>query len=109
MILILIIIVSLQAKWNVSITADSDQTVLFNTPSDVVSDLGSNRKMHKFLPTPPMSSYLVAFVVGKLESVSRNVPYPDGTQPDRPVSIYGTPDRWAKPFFNSEDSFSGII
>ena len=40
-----------------------------------------------FLPTPPMSTYLLAFVVGDLASVTRTLPG------GRNVSVWGTPDR----------------
>lgn len=51
-----------------------------------------------FEPTPPMSSYLVAFIVGNLTGVSQNVPTLDGVGKERPVSIYGIPERfWLPP------------
>lgn len=83
----------MQAKWNVSITADSEKSVLFNMPLNLKKDAGNGRTIHEFQPTPPMSSYLVAFIVGKLENVSQSVPYPGGKGNDRPVSIWGIPER----------------
>ena len=83
----------MQAIWNVSITAAADQVVLFNMPVNTKEVLQDGRVVHAFHATPPMSSYLVAFTVGNLESVSRTVPYPEGKGSPRPVSIWGTPDR----------------
>ena len=83
----------LQAKWNLSLTAPSDQVVLANMPQASALSVGSGQTKHAFETTPLMSSYLVAFIVGNLTSVSGTVPYPHGAGPDRPVSIWGTPDR----------------
>lgn len=74
-------------------TAPSQEKVLFNTPEASSAAAGSGKARHTFDVTPPMSSYLVAFVVGNLTSVSSTVPYPHGTQADRLISVWGTPDR----------------
>ena len=74
-------------------TAPGDQVVLANMPLASAASLSSGQTRHAFEITPPMSSYLVAFIVGNLTSVSSTVPYPHGAGPDRSVSIWGTPDR----------------
>lgn len=75
-------------------TAPKEQTVLFNMPQDQVVSLGGSMATTAFKPTPPMSSYLVAFIVGNLTGVSKNVPAPNGIGKERPVSIYSIPERW---------------
>ena len=56
-------------------------------------DLPTGLTTTHFATSPPMSTYLVALIMGNLTNVSTTVPHPDPTQPDRKVSIYGTPDR----------------
>jgi len=82
-----------QAVWNFSMTAPANQTVLFNMPQRGSTSVEGGDATRVFDPTPPMSSYLVAMVVGNLTRVRREVPYPNGKGPPRPVSIWGTPDR----------------
>lgn len=86
----------LQAIWNFTMTAPADQTVLFNMnqlSSIPIVAVGSSMATRTFMPTPPMSSYLVAIIVGDLTAVSRNVAGPNGVGPERPVSIWSTPER----------------
>ncbi len=45
------------------------RTTLFNTPVDLTESKGG-QSLTKFKPTPVMSSYLLALVIGQLESVS---------------------------------------
>lgn len=83
----------MQAIWNFSMTAPANQTVLFNTPRQDTMTMENGWATTIFEPTPPMSSYLVAFIVGNLTGVSQNVPTLDGVGKERPVSIYGIPER----------------
>ena len=85
----------MQAVWNFSMTAPASQTVLFNMPHRYSESAGGGNARNVFQLTPPMSSYLVAVIVGNLPKVSRDVAYPNGQGNPRPVSIWGTPDRRA--------------
>ncbi len=68
-----------QARYNFSLTAPAHLTALFNTPqvdpaseapAGAAPDLAGGLVRRSFQPTPPMSSYLVAFVVGNLTNAS---------------------------------------
>jgi puromycin-sensitive aminopeptidase len=80
----------MKAKYNFTFVTPSDAVALFNTaedPSKAV-DLGGGFTSHSYALTPPMSSYLVAFVVGRLQSVSIITQ----GQP-RNISVWGRPER----------------
>ena len=78
-------------------TAPADQTILFNMPRKDSTTRENGWATTVFKPTPPMASYLVAFIVGNLTGVSQNVPTLDGVGEERPVSIYGIPERFLPP------------
>ena len=72
-------------------------SALFNTAEAApAASTPGGRLLHSFLATPPMSSYLVAFVVGNLTSIQRHVP--GGLDPavSHLVRVWGTPDRCAQ-------------
>ena len=75
-------------------TAPANQTVLFNMPRQESTTKANGWSTTSFEPTPPMASYLVAFIVGNLTGVSQNVPTSNGVGKGRPVSIYGIPERF---------------
>lgn len=87
----------MQAVFNVSITADSAHTVLFNTPPRSIDHgaagetfTAKDRTHHVFEPTPPMSTYLIAMIVGPLEQVSGVHKRPPGVAgADVPVRVWG--------------------
>ena len=60
-----------KATFDLTIVAPKDMTVLANTPimQETASD-GSNLIATRFEPTPKMSTYLLAFAIGELQSVS---------------------------------------
>ena len=77
-------------------------TAISNMPQETSSreGLGEGMIARTFMHTPPMSSYLLAFIVGNITRVSGEVPayVPPGQagmpQGDaRPVSIWGTPGK----------------
>ena len=80
----------LQATWAFSMIVPAGQQVLFNTKQSAQSTLPNGLVQHTFVPTPPMSSYLVAFIVGGLANVTQTVPCMNG---DVVVSVWGTPQR----------------
>ncbi len=78
-------------------TAPASQTVLFNTQLTSRTPLTDGLALFKFEPTPPMSTYLVAFVVGHLTNVSALVPGNTPFDKSRTVSIWGHPHRCVDP------------
>ena len=84
---------SLQATFDISLTTTTGLIALSNMPVIATQDLSNGDTTTHFATSPPMSTYLVALIMGNLTSVSTMVPHPEPGQPDRNVSIYGTPDR----------------
>ena len=84
---------ALQATFDISLTTTTGLTALSNMPVIASKDLPTGLTATHFATSPPMSTYLVALIMGNLTSVYTMVPHPDATQPARNVSIYGTPDR----------------
>lgn len=84
---------AMKAVFVVSIECARGLTALSNMPTATVHQHEEGEATFHFQPTPPMSPYLVAFVVGDLASVSRAVPHPSQGGMDRAVSVWGTPDR----------------
>jgi aminopeptidase N len=75
-----------KAVFDVTVVADDGMTVISNTK--VVSDTPGPEGKHTvhFAPTPKMSSYLVAMVVGKFE-------YVEGVVDNIPIRVYATPGK----------------
>ena len=61
--------------------------------SSSVARAGEGRHRRTFAPTPRMSSYLVAFVVGNLTSVGQSVPGALDPATSHLIRVWGTPDR----------------
>lgn len=93
-------LIGLQARYNFSLTAPEHLTTLFNTRQLSASGSASSSapagglSRRSFELTPPMSSYLVAFVVGNLTNASALVPGATPMDERRTVSVWGTPDRY---------------
>jgi aminopeptidase N len=61
-----------KAVFELTVTAPADRTVLSNMHAVRVSTSADGRsRTHEFAPSPVMSSYLVAIVVGEFDSVAR--------------------------------------
>ena len=75
-----------KAIFDVTVAADNGMTVISN--SKVVSDTPGPEGKHTvhFAPTPKMSSYLVAMVVGKFD-------YIEGLVDGIPIRVYATPGK----------------
>ncbi|KAK9863355.1 hypothetical protein WJX84_004350, partial [Apatococcus fuscideae] len=91
-----------KAEFEVTLVVPENLTALSNMPQQSASTegLGEGLVARTFMHTPPMSSYLLAFIVGNLTSVSGTVPaYTAAGQsaadagPSRPVSVWGTPGK----------------
>ncbi len=91
-----------QAEFEVTLVVPENLTAISNMPEKRSTSEGLDEGMiaRTFETTPPMSSYLLAFIVGNITSVSGEVPaYTAPGQPSdpdarpRPVSIWGTPGK----------------
>ena len=77
---------ALKATFDVSLTADRDLTCISNMDPTSVTEHDSGKKTVAFRRTPLMSTYLLAFVVGRLNMIE--------TQAFRvPVRTYATPNQ----------------
>ena len=83
----------LQATFDISLTTTTGLTALSNMPVVTSEERPTGLTTTHFATSPPMSTYLVALIMGNLTSVSTMVPHPVAALPARKVSIYGTPDR----------------
>jgi puromycin-sensitive aminopeptidase len=59
---------AMKARFQISVTTATGNTVLSNSPAAKVEPLGGGRKRVQFEPTPPLSTYLLALAVGELEA-----------------------------------------
>lgn len=59
---------SFKARFRVSVTTSAANAVVGNSPIEREEALEGGRKTVRLLPTPPLSTYLVALAVGPLES-----------------------------------------
>jgi len=57
---------ALKARFRLSVTTASGNTVLSNNPVEKIEPLGRGRKTVHFRRTPPLSTYLLALAVGEL-------------------------------------------
>jgi puromycin-sensitive aminopeptidase len=60
---------ALKAVFDVTLIIPSDHTAISNTIDKTIKEHGSGFKTITFAPTPKMSTYLLAFIVGKFESI----------------------------------------
>jgi aminopeptidase N len=65
---------------------------LSNMPAAAVAPSSEGLVRHSFQTTPPMSTYLLAFVVGALEPASSSCEVLSG---QLPISVWATPDKKA--------------
>ncbi|MEZ4278363.1 MAG: M1 family metallopeptidase [Myxococcota bacterium] len=59
---------ALKLRYRIAATVPADQTVISNSPIEFEEEAPRGRKTVHFAPTPPLSAYLVALVVGPFES-----------------------------------------
>ena len=59
---------AMKARFQISVTTATGNTVLSNSPVAKIEPLGGGRKRVQFRPTPPLSTYLLALAVGELEA-----------------------------------------
>ena len=89
----------MQAPFSISLTAPASQAVLSNARLASRVPVSEGLALHTFEQTPPMSTYLVAFVIGNLTNVSALVPGRTPFDEARTVSIWATPHRWAAKYW----------
>ncbi|ANZ75050.1 BA75_02276T0 [Komagataella pastoris] len=76
---------SLKAVFNIALIADQKLTCLSNMDVKEEQFLGNGRKKVIFNPTPLISTYLIAFIVGDLKYIAADYNY------RIPVRVYATP------------------
>lgn len=79
---------ALKAEFTVTLIADKKLTCLSNMDVKEEKDAQNGRKAVTFNKTPPMSTYLLAFIVGELNYIE--------TKPEQfrvPIRVYAPPDQ----------------
>ncbi len=84
---------SAKAIFDVTLMIPGHTTAISNTIEDVVSEHESGLKIVKFAPTPKMSTYLLAFLVGEFEHLE------DTTEEGVLVRVFTTPGKKAQAQF----------
>lgn len=90
---------AMKATFDVKITAPSFFSILSNMPISEATDGAEllagepHATAVQFKTTPPMSTYLLAWIVGEMASLSTTAPGPKG---DRPVTVYGSINRYER-------------
>jgi aminopeptidase N/puromycin-sensitive aminopeptidase len=77
-----------KASYDVSLTLDTADTAISNSPIDTDTPGPAGKHTLKFLPTPKMSTYLVAFLVGDFQCTA-------GEQDGVAIRVCSTPDKVA--------------
>ncbi|KAF3934015.1 Laeverin [Dactylella cylindrospora] len=75
---------ALKATFDITLVAEKNLTCLSNMNEIESKDLGNGKKAVTFATSPPMSTYLVAFIVGDLRYIETN-------EFRIPVRVYATP------------------
>ena len=83
----------LKGTYAVTVRAPGDWTIIANAPAAAVVPAGDGRREHRFAPTPPISSYLVAVIAGPFAGVqSRHRGTPLGLWTRRSLTRFLDPD-----------------
>ena len=84
---------SFRPVWKISVKSEKDKTVLSNMDIKSVENLeenGEDLKITHFNPTPPMPSYLVAFIVGEFDYLEKS------TKNNIPIRVFTPPGQKEK-------------
>ncbi len=84
-----------KAPWQLTVEAAAEHTVLSNAVVERVDSPGATR-VHRFAETPPLPTYLVALVVGRLEGG------PPGDAGGVPVRTWSVPEKVGLSAFGQE-------
>ncbi len=81
-----------KAIFDVTLVVPENTTAISNTIEASISQDESGCKIVKFLPTPKMSTYLLAFIVGDFEHIEKTLRRSSG-QGDVLVRVFATPGK----------------
>ena len=95
-----------KAEFQVSIIADKGLTVLNNMP-EISSEEVEGKIRHNFMASPPMSSYLMAFIIAELEYIE-DYATRYGSDEKIVVRVYTPPSRSEEGRFSLEAAVKGI-
>src|SRR5512138_1893166 len=84
-----------KAPWRLSVEAPKGLVVLSNGPSEREEELGDRRRVH-FAQTPPLPTYLVALVAGRVDA------HPQVTVRGVPVRTWAQPEKLALTGFGQD-------
>lgn len=79
-----------KAPFNLTLTSPLSHTALSNMPLLAAAPTAAGLLQHSFQTSPPMPTYLLAWVLGELDSVSRSC---QGQYGPVPVAVWATPDK----------------
>jgi aminopeptidase N len=83
----------LKGTYAVTVRAPADWAIIANAPAAAVVPVGDGRREHRFAPTPPISSYLVAVIAGPFVGVhARHRGTPLGVWTRRSLARFLDPD-----------------
>ena len=83
----------LKGTYAVTVRAPADWAIIANAPAGAVVPVGDGRREHRFAPTPPISSYLVAVIAGPFAGVhTRHRGTPLGIWTRRSLARFMDPD-----------------
>jgi aminopeptidase N len=83
----------LKGTYAVTVRAPADWAIIANAPAAAVVPVGDGRREHRFAPTPPISSYLVAVIAGPFAGVhTRHRGTPLGIWTRRSLARFLDPD-----------------
>ena len=100
----------LKGTYAVTVRAPADWVVIANTPAAASVPLPDGRREHRFAPTPPISTYLVAVIAGAYEGVrSRHRGAPLGIWSRRSLARFVDPDEILEVTRQGIDYFSALF
>ncbi|EIE20598.1 hypothetical protein COCSUDRAFT_44006 [Coccomyxa subellipsoidea C-169] len=84
----------MKATFQLTLLLEEEEVALFNTQlaNDTRIDPASGLRIWEFEPTPVMSTYIVAWAIGNLTSITQTVPGSLPGQENRTVSVWSSPD-----------------
>ncbi len=95
---------SLKAVFDVTLMIPQNTTAISNTIEDKVIEHESGYKLIQFVPTPKMSTYLLAFIVGKFEYIEKKISY-NGTL----VRVFVTPGKKKQAEFALDTAVKALL
>lgn len=81
-----------KTPFDISLTVEGEHVAVTNTPELSAASQGEAMRTHRFAPTEPLPTYLLAFAVGPLDVVEHN-PLPPNEIRSQPVPLRGVAAR----------------